>query len=221
MKKLTLVFTAVLLIGIWPLAGAQMMHNYMMNQDTTGNYGMGRGSMMGHGYMGQGMGYGMMNRGAMGYGMMNSGNMGNRYNMMNGMSLYHGNMMMTQMPMMPYFMIVNTLPGMQDQLSLTNEQSDKLIQLQSDFLKREIDAKADFNRNVRKLKSLLKEKTSSDVVKKQLELCESSGILIQSDVYDTAMKMRGVLNKDQQQKFDNLISQYMSMYNGMMSYSTN
>jgi hypothetical protein len=211
MKKLALVFAAVLFIGIWPLAGAQMMHNYMMNQDTTGNYGMGRGSMMGHGYMGQGMRYGMMNR----------GNMGNMYNMMNGMSLYHGNMMMMQMPMMPYFMIVNTIAGMQDQLSLTNEQSDKLIQLQSDFLKREIDAKADLNRNVRKLKSLLKEKTSSDVVKKQLELCESSGIIIQSDVYDTAMKMRNVLNKDQQQKFDNLISQYMSMYNGMMSYSTN
>ena len=175
--------------------------------------------MMGRGNMGYGMGNGMMmNRRYMGYGMMNMRNMNG---MMNGMYLYHGNMMSSQMTVMPYFMIVNSLPGMQDQLSLTNEQSDKLIQLQSDFLKREIDYNADLSRNLQKLKTLLKERSSSDNIKKQLEACESSKVLIQSDVYDTALKMRSVLNKDQQQQFDNLVSQYMSMYNGMMSYSTN
>ena len=99
MKKITLVIAAVLLVSIWPIAGAQMMmHNYIMNTDTTGNSGMGNGygHMMGRGNMGYGMGYGMMNRGSMGYGMMN------------GMYLYHGNMMSSQMTVMPYFMIINS-----------------------------------------------------------------------------------------------------------------
>ncbi len=239
MKKLTLAIAAVLLLGLWPMAGAQMMmhnynYNYMRNRDTTtGNSGTrqgysGPGYMMGQGYRGQyGMGPGMMNNGYMGYGygMMNNGYMGygmmNMYNMMNGMYGYNGNISM-QMPMMPYYMIVNSLPGMQNQLSLTNDESNKLIQLQSNFLKREVDYRADLDRNLQKLSNMTKNDSSPDAIKKQLELCESSRVMIQSDVYDTAMKMRDLLNTSQRQQFDRLTSQYMNMFsNNIISSNSN
>lgn len=205
----------MLLMGLSPLASAQMNTS---NKDTTGNYNMHYMHMYG-----KHMGHGMMNdyycnygmNGACNYGMMNRRGMHGM--MMGQMNFHHRNMSMPG-PMKPYVMIIHSLPDMQKQLSLTSDQTDKLIQLQSDFLKRKIDNKADIKRDMMKLNTLLKGNASSDAVKKQLEACENSKIMIWTDAYDTAMKMKNVLNKTQQQKFDKMVSQCKNMHNCTMPY---
>jgi hypothetical protein len=120
-------------------------------------------------------------------GMMQGGMM--QPGMMQGM---RGMMQQQQMPMQKYMMMVNRLPNMQEQLSLTSEQSKQLIDLQAAFKKQQVDYKAEQGEKRMKLESLLDNKASADEVKQQMQDCAETiyefGSDEQNEKYDDDAK---------------------------------
>ena len=114
MKKVTLILFAFLLFS-----GLTVEAQSNMNQGTMRNMHNQSGMMQGY-RMGN---YGMMSGGMMGQGMMNGS---------------YGYMMQGTMPMWLYERMVTMLPQMQAELSLTSDQTNKLIDLQSAYQKKKL-----------------------------------------------------------------------------------
>lgn len=131
-----------------------------------------------------------------------------------GMMMQQGMMhhMNQQMPMQPYMMMVKMLPNMQEKLNLTQEQMEKLIDLEADFKKQKADYQAELAKKRMKLKSLLMEKASADEVKKQMLQCVNTKVDMGISAYETAGKMKALLTAEQKEKMKNM----MHSQDGMM-----
>jgi hypothetical protein len=195
MKKLIIIVTALLFMGGYA-ANAQMMGQ-------KNNQSQKQGMMM-------------QKSGTMQDGMM-QGMMGN------GMHPMCAQMMNQNMPMKKYGIMVNRLPNMQEQLSLSDEQVENLIDLQTEFKKQQIDYKADLRKKQMKLKSLLADNASVSQVKNQMKACSETKINMKAAAYETAGKMKAVLNSDQKEQLMNNMMQGGGMMNqgqgGMMNQS--
>ena len=177
MKKLIIIATALLFMAGYT-ANAQMMgQNNNQNQQ-------------------QGM---MMQKGGMMQGGMMQGIMGNSICPM------CGQMMGQNMPMQKYGMMVNHLPNMQEQLSLSDEQVENLIDLQTEFKKQQIDYQADLRKKQMKLKSLLADNASVSQVKNQMEACSETKINMKTAAYKTAGEMKALLNSDQKEQLQSMM----------------
>lgn len=157
----------------------------------------------------------MMQQGGMMQGrMMQPGMMGHRGMgmMQDGMSPM-GGQMMEQHPMMKYMMMVNNMPRMQQQLSLSQEQTEKLIDLQADFQKQQARQQTAMMDNHQKLQSLLNNMASVDQVKQQMQRCANDKIEMGIAAYETAGKMKAVLTADQNEQLKNTM---MKQGGGMM-----
>ena len=188
MRYITFIFAMTLLVS--PAASAQMRHQGMM-QDSSAHY-----HTMSNMPMNGPMMRGNMN-GMMGNSMMCGMNRG----MMDG---NHHGFMGTQMPMHKYMMIVNLLPSMQDKLSLTDDQTSKLIDLQAAYTKEQAGYKADLAKQMIKLRTLLNNNATSAEVKKVLESCSETRINMQVAAYDASRNMTAVLNPDQKKSLDGM-----------------
>ena len=142
----------------------------------------------------------MMQKGAMMHGMMGQQN-----------CPHCGQMMNQDMPMKKYMMMVNHLPMMQEQLSLEQNQTEQLIDLQTEFKKQQIDYQAELMKKKMQLKNLLNEDASADEVKSRMQECSQTKINMKIAAYETAREMKAVLNKDQMEKLEN----NMMMHGGM------
>ncbi|MFP4529515.1 MAG: Spy/CpxP family protein refolding chaperone [Candidatus Kapaibacterium sp.] len=131
---------------------------------------------------------GMMMRGEM---MQNDG-MGQC-----GMMMGH-NMMSRSMKML------NSLPYMEDKLDLTEQQTDKLIDIQTEFKKRQIDHKASMKKCGMKMRNLMKNNASAEDVKAQMESCSNIMVNMGTEMYRTMQSMRSVLTADQREKLDKM-----------------
>jgi hypothetical protein len=151
----------------------------------------------------------MLQRGGMMQGMMG-----------NGMCPMCGQMMGQNMPMQKYGMMVNRLPNMQEQLSLSDEQVEKLLPLQAEFYKQQIDYQVELRKKQMKLKNLMADNASASQVKDQLEACSETKINMKVAAYETAGKMKALLNSDQKEHLKNQMMQGDGMMNqgrgGMM-----
>lgn len=114
--------------------------------------------------------------------------------------------MMGQMPMKKYMMIVNKLPGMKADLSLTQEQTDKLIDLQTEFKKNQVELKGEMKKQKMALQKLLDQNASTDKVKSQLEKCTDIHVNMMMSAYETANKMKSLLSDTQKQKLEKIMS---------------
>jgi uncharacterized protein YxeA len=136
-----------------------------------------------------------------------------------------GHMMNQNMPMKKYGMMVNHLPNMQQQLSLTDDQVNQLFDLQTEFKKQQLDYQSELRKKQMKLKSLLADKTSASQVKNQMKDCSETKIDMKIAAYETAGKMKAVLNNDQKQQMKNMMMQQGRMMNhghdGMMQNQNN
>jgi hypothetical protein len=150
----------------------------------------------------------MMHRGR--GGMMHRGQGG----MMQGMMGHN-------MPMKKYGMMVNHLPNLQNLFSLSDEQVENLLDLQTGFKKQQIDYRAEWRKKQIKLNSLLADNASASQVKKQMETCFETKIKMKVAAYETAGKMKAVLNSDQKKQLNNYMTQGDCMMNrgqgGMMN----
>ena len=158
------------------------------------------------------MGQNKMQNQQQGMMMQNSGMMQGM--MGNGMSPMYGQMRNKNMPMQKYGMMVNRLPNMQQQLSLTDDQVEKLLDLQTDFKKQQIDYQAELRKKQMKMKSLLADNASATQVKKQIQDCSDTKINMKVAAYETAGKMKAVLNSDQKEQLKNMMQQQGAMKQG-------
>ncbi len=142
----------------------------------------------------------MMQQGGMMHGMMG-----------NGMYSMYGQG--RNMPMQKYGMMINRLPNMQQQLSLDDDQVEQVIDLQTEFKKQQIDYKAELQKKQMKLKSLLADNASASQVKNQMEACSETKINMKVAAYETAGKMKAVLNNDQKEQLKNMMMQQGGMMN--------
>jgi hypothetical protein len=120
-------------------------------------------------------------------------------------------MMNQDMPMKKYGMMVNRLPNMQQQLSLTDDQVDKLYDLQAEFKKQQIDFQSELRKKQMKLKNLLDDMASANQVEKQMKDCADTKISMKVAAYETAGKMKAVLNTDQKEQLQNMMMQQGGM----------
>lgn len=147
--------------------------------------------------------------------MMQRGGM--MQNMMgNNMCPYCGQMINQNSPMRKYTMIVNRLPGMQQQLSLKDDQVEKLIDLQGAFKKEQIDYMAELRKKQLVLKNLLANDASETQVKNQMEACSKIKINMKVAAYVTAGKMKDVLTDEQKKELQNTLWTGGTMRNRMM-----
>ena len=142
-----------------------------------------------------------------------SGQSGSNY-MMNGTNCpYCGAMMQGNLPMQKYNMMVYTLPNLDENLALTSAQKEKLIDLQRDYKKQQIDYWADLQKEQMKLNSLLSDNASSDKIREEIQVCAGIRTNMQYAAYETAQKMQNELNDDQKSKFNDYSNQHFGMMN--------
>ena len=199
MKKTTLIVTTfVLVVGL--TINAQTTHEHAQQSKQQQSTTMQQG--------------GMMQGGMMQPGMMGQRGMGMMQGMVQGEMCPMCGQMMQQQPMQKYMMIVNRLPHMQQQLSLSQEQTEKLIDLQADFQKRQSRHQAAMASNHQKLQSLLDNMASAAEIKQQMQQCTNSRIDMGIAAYETAGKMKAVLTADQKEQLKNMM---MQQGGGMMN----
>ena len=138
-------------------------------------------------------------------GMMQRGMMGN------GMCPMCGKMMQQQMPMKKYMMMVHKLPAMQEQLSLSDEQVNQMIDLQTAFKKQQVDYQATLSKKQMQMKKLLDSNASAAEVKTQMKLCADTKVDMKVAAYETAGKMKALLTDDQKDELKNIMMQQGSM----------
>ncbi len=244
MKKLLSVLAIMCIFSFWTTSDAQMQGNMMadsthmsgiknmqmhpgaMNGNLMGN-GMGNGMGNNMGFnMGNNMGFNMGNN--MGFNMGNNMglNMGNEmtwgmgngmHDMMYGMMNNIRNMMSSASLLRQYVWIANWLPEMQNELSLTDDQVTKLIDLQTIMVKHNADLKAELTKKELMLKSLLDKNASSKDVGDQLKSCDASRIDIAVSTYETANKMKGVLNESQLKQLEEKWKNYIAAMSILMN----
>ena len=115
-----------------------------------------------------------------------------------------GMMMQQQMPMKKYMMLVNKLPSMQEQLSLTDDQVNQIIDLQTAFKKQQIDHRATLTKKQMKMQKLLDNNAPAADIKKQMQQCAESKIDIKVAAYETAGKMKALLTAEQKDNLQNM-----------------
>ena len=180
---------AIVLTAIFLLAG--LSSNAQMHQGGNQQSGQKQGMMM------------------QGKGMMQGG-------MMKGMMCpMHKGMMGQQMPMKIYMMTVKMLPKMQSKLSLSQEQTEKLIDMQTSFKKQQIDYKADLAKKRMNLQNMMMNDASADDIKSQLQACSTIKINMKVAAYETANKMKSVLTDEQKDNLQNMMGNMMQQ-GGMM-----
>ncbi len=193
MKKLVIIATALLFMAGYT-ASAQTGHDHDKKQDQKQGMMMQKSGMMQDG---------MMQGGGMMQGMMNK-----------GMCPMCGQMMNQDMPMQKYMMMVTKLPDMQQQLSLNDNQVNQLYDLQAGFKKQQIDFQSELRKKQMKLKSLLDDMAPASQVEKQMKDCADTKISMKVAAYETAGKMKAVLNNDQKEQLKNMMKQQDGMMQG-------
>ncbi|MFP3983410.1 MAG: Spy/CpxP family protein refolding chaperone [Desulfurivibrionaceae bacterium] len=130
-----------------------------------------------------------------------------------GMGSMHQGMMAAK-SMKKSMMIVKMLPGMQEHLSLSQEQTNKLLDLQTSFKKQKVDYKAELTKETTKLQSLLDDEAPVDKVKSQLKACSDLKINMHSAAYETGKKMKDVLTDEQKKDLEDIIKEHTKMARG-------
>ncbi|MCF8036790.1 MAG: hypothetical protein K9K62_07950 [Desulfobacteraceae bacterium] len=154
--------------------------------------------------------YPMMHGGMMQPGMMMYGGGGG---MMHSRMCPMQQGMTDAVPMKKYMMQVHMLPNMQAQLSLTSQQTEELIDLQTSFKKQQLDYKADLARQRVRMQSLLAGNPAADEIKSRLQACAEIKINMHMAAYETAKKMKSVLTGDQAEMLENMMTRPGYMMN--------
>lgn len=122
-------------------------------------------------------------------------------------------MMDQDMPMKKYGMMVNQLPNMQQQLSLNDKQMEQLNDLQVDFKKQQVDFQSELKKKQIMVQKLLDEMVPANQIEKQMQECANTKISMSVSAYETAVKMKDVLNNDQKELLNNRMMQQDGIMN--------
>jgi hypothetical protein len=143
--------------------------------------------------------------------------------MMGMMYPMYGNMTGTyywEMPMMRVMGVVGLLPDLKDELSLSESQTHKLLDIQSEYRKQLVDYQSDLVKKRMTLNELITENAPSGEVREQLQACAEINTSMRVAAYETAENMKAELDEGQREQLDDIISQRqqnsMRYYRGMM-----
>jgi len=187
MNKLGIIATALLFMAGYT-ASAQTGHDHNNKQDQK------KGMMM--------QNSGIMQGGGMMQGMMGE-----------GMCSMCGMMMNQKMPMKKYMMMVNNLPNMQQQLSLSDDQVNNMIDLQTDFKKQEVEYQAELSKKQMKMEKMLNNMPSAEELKKQMQQCADTKINMKVAAFETVKKMKDLLTEEQKETLRNMMMNQGGMMN--------
>jgi Spy/CpxP family protein refolding chaperone len=212
MKTIRMILAFLFLVS--PVATAQVMNRNMMSDSLHYRHmgvhnRQGMGGMMMPGcmaYMGQ-------NR-MQGYRMM--GNYGHSMygrNMGGGMNPVRNSMM----PLHNYLRMVEMLPEMQQKLSLSEDQQEKLIDLHTAFKKEQAELQGQLAKQTLELKSMLKDDLSAEALKTQLQKCSDIRVNMQVEGYKAFDSMKNILNENQKMQLSSLMDHRMNT-GGMNSW---
>ena len=221
MKVLISVLNIVTVLLFYPAAaGAQNtghhMGQSMMRADSA--TGIMSESMMHHrqqmmseeGMQQPGMRHGMMDGQMMPCPMAGQGMMGNMMPGSMGQGMHGGMAMMdSRFLMKKQHMLINRLPEMKIQLSLTDNQVEQLQQMRDEFQKKQIDLGAVLAKNGIDLRTAVATNVPVSDIRTRLE--EMAGIRIDMlvEAYETAGKMKNILNDEQKIKLENQVGSGM------------
>ena len=144
----------------------------------------------------------MMQLGAMRPNMMHQ----NRGMMMQG---YHGPSY--PVVMKPYLFIVNQIPELRLELSLSDKEYEELVDLRTEYLQKKDGMQGELSKMNEQLHSELMNNAGDKTVKEQLVSISGTKTGILMAAYSTVEKMKNVMNSDQQKKLNHMIS---GMLNG-------
>jgi hypothetical protein len=137
--------------------------------------------------------------------------------MMGGNMMQSGMGMMNQnMPIKKYMMLINKLPGMSAALSLTDSQTKLLKKMKTDFMKSKIDHQSAIAKKKIDVETLLDDNASSSEIRRAMEEIANSKIDMHIAAYETANKMKSVLNAEQKESLKNNMMNQGMMQGGMM-----
>lgn len=121
-----------------------------------------------------------------------------------------GNMMGQNMLMNKHIMMINKLSNMKQQLSLNDDQVKQLNDLQSGYKKQQSNFQSELKKKQTKLQGLLANMESSSYIVQQLQENADTKTNMKMTTYETAKKMKKVLNKSQQEMLKNKMMQHES-----------
>ncbi len=122
----------------------------------------------------------------------------------------HKQMMHRHMPMKKYMMITQCLPNMAEQLSLNDDQVEKIVNMQIAYQKEKLDSKAQLMKRRLKMKNLLDQNADADELKEIMEECSKIKIDMKLAAYKAANKMLNVLTDQQKENLEEMMSQCMN-----------
>ncbi len=209
MKSKIILMVTALVLGSMTLIQAQSGNNNMMNSNMSRYAYMHNRMMMDTANMGNwgrqnmpGMmngNFGMQNRN-----MMYNRSMGMNWNMDNDLD---GVNMQVFMQFQPYIRTIIMLPRMQKYLSLTNDQLTQLIDIRADYRKAMVDMDAKLQKMKLKTQEMMDNNATPDDLEVQLSNSTLNIAKMALASYETAGKMKMVLNDKQLKLFNDRLSQ--------------
>ncbi|MFW6080846.1 MAG: Spy/CpxP family protein refolding chaperone [Desulfosalsimonas sp.] len=130
--------------------------------------------------------------------------------MQGGMGYMQGGMMGSA-PMQSSMTMVNLLPDMDEQLSLTEDQTDQLINMRSDFKKQQVDYQAELTKQNKKLQRMIDDGVPADEVRKQMKACSDIRIDMHLSAYETEQEMKAVLTDEQKDQLEVIMEEHDDM----------
>ncbi len=145
--------------------------------------------------------HGEMHGAEMRGGMMRGG-------MMDGM---HHEMMMGCASMQKSMIMVNLLPEMDEQLSLSEDQTEQLIDLRSEFKKQQVDYQAELTKRNKKLRALINDNAPVDEIKNQMKAWADTRIDMHAAAYQAEREMKALLTDEQNQELEVIMEEHDGM----------
>ncbi|GET34679.1 hypothetical protein PbJCM13498_35420 [Prolixibacter bellariivorans] len=107
--------------------------------------------------------------------------------------------------MKPYLFIVNQIPELRLELSLSDKEYEELVDLRTEYLQKKDGLEGELSKMNQLLHNELMNNANDKTVKEQLSSIAETKTSVMMAAYSTVEKMRTVMNSDQQKKLDQMI----------------
>lgn len=112
--------------------------------------------------------------------------------------------------MKPYLFIVNQIPELRMELSLSDKQYEELVDLRTEYLQKKDGLEGELSKMNQLLHNELLNNAENKAVKEQLGSITETKANVMMAAYSTVQKMRNVMKPEQQKKLDHMISKMLN-----------
>ncbi|GET25125.1 hypothetical protein NT017_14540 [Prolixibacter sp. NT017] len=112
--------------------------------------------------------------------------------------------------MKPYLFIVNQIPELRMELSLSDKQYEELVDLRTEYLQKKDGLEGELSKMNQLLHNELLNNTANKAVKEQLSSITETKASVMMAAYSTVQKMRNLMKPEQQKKLDHMISKMLN-----------